>query len=314
MAITTKQYDSINGTATTDEASLDVNVKNEEKVKRIADLSKILGDRKQLTKLELEGIAKEDPRYQYIVDNWDKLVGDGKTISRTMLLNIETLVTDDKVLNAYLQAAGTASERSTVEAVNKGYIPKEAANSVRENAAAYFAANPAKLTQLLGGGKTPSGDKTGKQDPYEELLKRLKNVRNAALNAAGGIDELNKALAKSGIKSVKDKYLGIEQQLQSMGYSRQVTDWLTGMDAKEQQNWMRTTTEKFKSGKNKGLVKNPFTGKAMPKGTKLGQVVLSEGKLTGNKKYNAKAFAEGIDAAIIGATAKTNTKQTLISD
>ena len=44
-------------------------------------------------------------------------------------------------------------------------------------------------------GDPSSGGK--KEDPYEWLLSRLKNVRNAAINAAGGLSELNKALAKS---------------------------------------------------------------------------------------------------------------------
>lgn len=284
--------------------TLDVNVNNEAKVKRIADMVNALKGRQNVTKLELEAMAKEDPRYKYIVDNWKTLVGDGSTITRTMLLNIETMVTDEKILDAYLQAAGTPSDRATVAGVRQGSIPSIAADSIRQKASVYFAQNPSKLSAALGipGGNTTQDTGT-KVDPYEFLLTRLKNVRNAAINAAGGINELNKALAASGSKSVKDRFIGIEEQLTKKGYSRQFTDWLTGMDPKEQAKWMKTATKTITKGKNKGRVINPYTGKMMDKGAKVGDVVLAP---------NAEKMAKGFDAAIVGDFNNAATKSLTI--
>lgn len=176
-----------------------------------------------------------------------------------------------------------------------------AAEKIASEAARTYVGEDGKIYSKDGGPlNNNSGDGGTKQDPYEEILRRLKSVRNAAINAAGGIKELNKALADSGSKSVKNKFMGIEQQLGAQGYSRQFSDWLMSMDAKEQVNWMRTASEKFTSGKNKGRVKNPFTGKAMGKNAKIGDVVLSQGAKTGNSKFDAVAMSKAFDAAIVG--------------
>ena len=65
---------------------------------------------------------------------------------------------------------------------------------------------------------------------YDDLLKRLRNVRNAAIDAAKGVKELNLALLASGSKSVKDRFVGISQQLRAKGVNEEFIEYLKGLD------------------------------------------------------------------------------------
>jgi TP901 family phage tail tape measure protein len=280
---------------------LDINVNSEDKVTRIADMIKFLGNKKFVTKAELKAKAIEDPRYQHIVDNWEQLVGDGKTISRTMLLNIETLVSDANVLQAYLQARGASdSDAAAYAGVQSGQYPeivltgKKSVGQMMEAGARYFAEDPKRyakiLNEMLG---IEDEDGLTKTDPFIEILAKLKNVRNAAINAAGGIEELRKALAKTGSKAVGDKFLGIDQQLVAQGRNKQFIDWAMALDPAEQAKYITTAGPKLKSGKNKGKIKDPYNkGKFLPETTKPGDVVLSQdGKLL-NEYFNAKVIGD----------------------
>jgi hypothetical protein len=132
-----------------------------------------------------------------------------------------------------------------------------------------------------------------KADPYQFLLEMLKNVRNAAINAKGGIEELNKALAAGNTKSVQNKFRGVEQQLIAQGRNRQFIDFVTGQDPADQAKYFKTAGSKIASGKNKGRIQDPYgkKGKLLPETAQTGDVVLSGL----GEKYN-KAF----DAYTIG--------------
>jgi TP901 family phage tail tape measure protein len=152
-----------------------------------------------------------------------------------------------------------------------------------------------KLLDPKSTGKVPpeeEGSKVKKEDPYKFLLERLKNVRNAAINAAGGLAELNKALAVGNSKSVQNRFRGVEQQLNAQGRNRQFIDFAMSQDPAEQKKYFTTAGSKIKSGKNKGRISDPFRkGKLLPKTAQSGDVVLSDL----GEKYN-KAF----DAAVVG--------------
>jgi hypothetical protein len=129
------------------------------------------------------------------------------------------------------------------------------------------------------GNKDGSGSK--KADPVNDILRRLKEVRLASIKATGGIQELFKAVGDG--KKVKgvigDVFNGMQQQLMKKGGNQQFIDFLTSMigDPAELGKYMKTAT-KATSGKNKGKVVDPFTGKAI-KGGKVGDVVLSKDAL-----------------------------------
>ena len=141
------------------------------------------------------------------------------------------------------------------------------------------------LDDDTGGGK--------KVDPFESILARLKNVRNAAIDAAGGIKELNKALAAGNSKSVQDRFRGVEQQLNAQGRNRQFIDFVTSQDPKEQAKYFATAGSKIKTGKNKGRILDPYNNKKLlPKTAQQGDVVLSKLGEDYNKYFDAAVVGE----------------------
>ncbi len=296
--------------------TLDVNVNGEEKVKRIADMSNALKGRKSVTKVELQAMAQEDPRYKYIVDNWATLVGDGSTITRTMLLKIETLVTDDKVLDAYLQAAGTPSERATAASVRQGTIPDAALNSIRENASVYFAANPSKLSNALGLGKGTGGGGGGtKENPLaflDSLAIRLKQVRDNAFNALKPVDSLLAAFRDKKTQQGAFKLFdGIQNRLLNMGVGKDFRDAIASMSAEDFSKVaaLKGKDALFTFAKGKAKTKDNITGltetgKAVDQGYReanLGEFNLVNEETVKNIKDQDKAYriliASGLTAA-----------------
>jgi TP901 family phage tail tape measure protein len=161
--------------------------------------------------------------------------------------------------------------------------------------AATRAMQSVKQNQLSKNGGPVKNKETGgkKEDPYESLLQRLKNVRNAAINAAGGIKELNKALAAGNNKSVKNKFEGVEQQLNKKKFNAQFIDFVMGQDPEEQKKYLTTAGPKIKKGKNKGKIVDPYNKKKFLKeGTKEGDVVVSELGKTYNKYFDAAVVGE----------------------
>jgi len=143
-----------------------------------------------------------------------------------------------------------------------------------------------KLTGKDGG--LEDDDKGAKEriTTYDELNKRLRNVRLAALDASGGIEELRKALAKTGIKAINDQFRGLEQQLIKTGKAGQFVDYLAGLDQKELNKFGKTATKN-------GI--NPITGKKDSK-VKKGDFLLNEDGKTMEKGFN-KAISGDFNVA-----------------
>jgi hypothetical protein len=106
----------------------------------------------------------------------------------------------------------------------------------------------AKTTKAPGGG---GGGK--KEDPYEDILKRLKNVRDSSINAQGGLKELMRIAG--GSKDIK-MFGGIDQLMTGKGMSSQFVDYIKSADQKTQKLFVT-----FKNGK--AVLTD--TGKAMKK-------------------------------------------------
>ena len=98
----------------------------------------------------------------------------------------------------------------------------------------------------------PAETDTGsKSDPFANILSRLKQVRNAAINAAGGVAELMRVLGKGKELTL---FKGISQQLTFAGYGKEFSSYIAGLDEE--------TRSKFVSIEN-GIVKVTAAGKAM---------------------------------------------------
>jgi len=162
------------------------------------------------------------------------------------------------------------------------YIKTYLGKSVGERAvdSLDYLLDPTVASKAASGAGAGSG--SGERDTtYDDIMKRLRNVRLAALNAAGGFKELEKAIAKSGSKAIGDQFRGLEQQLIKLGKTTQFTDYLAGLDQKELDKMGKAATKK-------GI--DPNTGKKK-QGVKVGDFILS-GK--------GEKMEKGFNKAIIG--------------
>jgi hypothetical protein len=165
--------------------------------------------------------------------------------------------------------------------------PAAAAKTANAMVVAKYGIDPA-VASKAAGAATDTGSGNKPEDPYADLLKRLKEVRLASINAEGGIKALNKALLAAKKGGIGDVYKGIKEQMQDKGKNSQYMDFIMGLDPKEQAKFMRTA--KAGTGKNKGKAIDPFTGKVIKDG-KVGDVVFSK---------NAQQVEAGLNKAITG--------------
>jgi len=165
------------------------------------------------------------------IAEFEKLTEEGKEIFlrtyATIISSVKT-VHDPKV-QAWLKSEGAAWANSPDPIILKEYA----------EAMSFQKAETGNADMTLGdfdpNAKTPP---TGgaKQDPYEEPLQRLREIREAAVKATGGITELNKWLG--GNKNMK-QFKGIEQQLIGRGVNRTFIDYLLGLDKDIQDKFIR---------------------------------------------------------------------------
>ena len=227
-------------------------------------------------------------------DQWGNLPDEiKKTVIQEYITLLKTITEGDV-------DAAIATEKSKAPGAMAGYIDSkysttEAREALKAKIAAERVMQATKQEQAsAAAAKLEKEKETGakKEDPYKFLLSRLKNVRNAAINAAGGIAELNKALAAGNSKSVEDRFRGVEQQMNAKKLNRQFIDFVMGQDPEEQKKYFTTAGSKIKKGKNKGKIADPYNkGKFLDKKIKTGDVVLSKLGQTYNK---------GFDAAVVG--------------
>jgi len=100
------------------------------------------------------------------------------------------------------------------------------------------------LAILTAGNIGDPPEKKDRDTTYDDLLKRLRNVRNAAIDASKGVKELNAALAASGAKSVQNRFEGISQQLRSKGVNEEFIEYLKGLDTKDLKKFAFVATKK----------------------------------------------------------------------
>ena len=189
----------------------------------------------------------QDPSLQAIIDNWDTLFGEGMIGSASVF--VDFVATGDwNSVQRYLLATGRGYE---LEKYDQAYLMRE----YSDQAAAY---DLAKGGQKVGGegdpdpNPTPTGG-SEKQDPFENILNRLRQVRDAAINAAGGVTELKRVLG--GTKNI-EIFQGIDQKLVSAGYGREFIEYINGLDEETRKTFVSITD---------GVVKVTAAGKAMAK-------------------------------------------------
>ena len=240
---------------------------------------KALTEVKELGGVTLDGILSRWSEFENLPDSTKK------TVIQEYITLYKTI--DDNAVNA------EANKRSKGQgdSVYQYWHSEAGREKIRQDMAGEKTMQ--KVKQDISSKEAAAGSQDGsgsKKNPFADILTRLKNVRNAAINAAGGFKELQKAIAASGDKSVANKFVGIEQQLMKKGYNRDFINYVTGLDPEEQKKFGSVATKKGKRTYNEF---NYETGKMQKRTVKYkkGDFVLTEQGNTMRQAY---------DKAIVG--------------
>jgi TP901 family phage tail tape measure protein len=223
---------------------------NKNTLQEVTDMVKLIqGMPETMSKDFLINFNKDlqDPSLQAIIDNWDTLFGEGMVGSASVFVDFVASGDWDNV-QRYLISTGRGYE---LEKYDKDFLMQEYAP---DSAAWQVAKGRQKVggTEEADSSSTPSNG-SQKQDPFESILTRLKQVRDAAINAAGGVGELKRVLG--GTKNI-EIFKGFDQKLVSAGYGREFIDYINGLDEETRKTFVSI---------NDGVVKVTSAGKAMAK-------------------------------------------------
>ena len=172
----------------------------------------------------------------------------------------------------------------------------------------------------------PPADQSGgkKENPLDSILSRLKMIRDASINAAGGIKELRRVVGKTGGTNIAS-FTGVEQNLiKRENVSQEFLDFYDGLDAKAKATYVSI------SGRGtKAVAKLTADGKAVLRGLReislgdyqVGLVKQRQDLINSAKAFNmlknagmssADAMEVSKDAALANAIAtSTNKKEVL---
>lgn len=147
---------------------------------------------------------------------------------------------------------------------------------------------------LTGTGGQGASTGTG-VNPLDSIVKRLKQVRDAAINAAGGIKTLRDLLG--GSKNIF-KFTGIEQQLSKKGFGQGFIDFISALDPEEAKKFYTVNRQgALQLTKDGKIVKDAFDEIA------LGDFQLKQQRTIDNIKNQGIAFAKLTSAGISVADA-----------
>ena len=215
--------------------------------------------------------ASTKARINELLGNWDEFTKGTNTATFDIITNFmvgSTAGLESYALARYFEDNPLMKQLVDIGALQKGSFVDKAMASLFGTA--YSADKDPKETDPVttGSGSGP--------DPIGDILKKLKQVRDFAINAAGGIDVLKKAVNGTD-------FMGIEQKLTFAGYGQDFISAITAMD--------EDTRKKFVSIEN-GSLKVTAAGKALAKAyseVKLGefQSSLVSGLANVNKQIQA---------------------------
>jgi hypothetical protein len=171
------------------------------------------------------------------IEWFNKLPADQQKIFTTAYLTVKDSIDASTPegrarINAWKQSQGFSADRManiTDEQAISGIAEDEGFKVVRESQAIGKNIVDPKKPDTAG-----AGQKTIKW--FEELLKKLKNTRDASINAAGGLKELKRVLG--GMRTIKI-FDGVGQKLSMAGISESFADELIEMGKKARKKFVK---------------------------------------------------------------------------
>jgi TP901 family phage tail tape measure protein len=202
---------------------------------------------------ELKGkISKEDEAYFNTLTDDQKVLYSKTLVSQLYVPEAEIIASEDYTkwlgedvtIDGYRY--GGAQYAGMSDSVKVGYYrAHEAFKATQADAAA--------APKPPGGGGGGGGG--GRNEPLDDPLTRLKEIRDSRINAKGGKKELMRLL---GGKKDITKFTGMEQLLLQQGGSSEFVDYLMGLDEAQQKKF-------FKTNKKTGAITLTDQGKATSK-------------------------------------------------
>jgi TP901 family phage tail tape measure protein len=168
------------------------------------------------------------------------------------------------------------------------------------NEQARIASNLVTQAAKYAEGVVPSGSKTGldkgkgRDTTLDELLKRLKFIRKASIDAQGGVKELLKITGGKGLKN----FGGVMQQLMAGpkgGFNREFISFLEGMDNKTRATYMTIKNGEVVLTKQGKALKEAFNEKVIGEYQVANRQALQDTKAQGAALL--KLQASGVDSA-----------------
>jgi TP901 family phage tail tape measure protein len=217
-----------------------VTTKGIEDVREFTDETSILNNGKPITREILtnflDNTANLTPEtratIQEMITNWDVLSGGDNKLKYNVIV-------DYKV--------GEADDAAILAAYGKEFGIRRGGKGTLEKARAWFFGDGrVKDEGTPDPGTGTTGDGTAKKDPIDDLLNRLKMVRDASIKASGGMATLRKIVGKTGGKNIT-AFAGIEQNLFAKeNVSQEFMDFYDSLDAKAKSTYVSISG----SGKN----------------------------------------------------------------
>jgi TP901 family phage tail tape measure protein len=219
--------------------------------------------------------ANTDGQFNDVIAKWEQLSKGEKEINTNLIVNYRIGAIDSN-----LQAAAKAAGLTVAQFIAKGFTPP-----------------PDKKTD-----ETPTpGPKKERDTSLDDLLKRLRAVRDANIDVTKGIGLLTSKFKKSGGEGWK-AFKGIENamlNINSVGRNREFIDFLSGLDKKAYASYVNM--DKLK----KGVFQLTTAGKALEMAfndVKIGEYVTAQQDAV--KSSNAQRIAfnnlvkSGMDASL----------------
>ena len=162
---------------------------------------------------------------QGIIDNWDRLTGGADSITKEIIFDFKSVGTGgDALISAYAQATGAGGMIGNLRAMTPEQYAK-----ILSAAVAYFIGGGKNQIKVEEEGNTPQGTGQSSLETFVSgILSSLQKIRNAGINASGGIKELIRALG-DGSKEMQT-FRGVSQKLLATGYTREFIDAIMSMD------------------------------------------------------------------------------------
>jgi TP901 family phage tail tape measure protein len=195
---------------------------------------------KEMTRDQTIKFNKElnDPNLDAIIKNWDQIFGKGMKGSTEVFVEFTAAGNADDV-QAYMVDQLGMQPATMARAIERMQTDPKYKRAMEDAAAAWRVEQGNKNLNLnTGGDGEGDGDKgAGKENPLDALLRRLKLVRDASINASGGLKTLREVM-KSGTKATS-QFLGIEQKLLDQGVSKRFIDELMSMDEEFRKQYLK---------------------------------------------------------------------------